>query len=62
MEEKSEGTELAFVRYVQCVNPLKDIDKVLRCVCLHWAAAGSAEERHDRVLESNDRKAVVAGD
>lgn len=34
MKGEKEGNILAFVRYTECVSPLDDVDKAVKCVCL----------------------------
>lgn len=45
-----------------CMPPLDEVDRAARCVCLRWASAGSAEERHDVEKEQGDGDVVAAGE
>lgn len=47
MKGKSEGQKLEFVPYMESVLPSDELGEALGGICLHWATAGSAEERHD---------------
>lgn len=44
---ESDGDELAFLRYMECVTPLDEVDEALKCVCLQWVTSNSAEYRGD---------------
>lgn len=47
MKGESKGRELAFVRFMECVPPLDEMDGALRCLSQLWASTGSAEKGHD---------------
>lgn len=44
---ESDGTELAFSRYMECAASLDDVHEALKCVCLQWATSGSGKEGDD---------------
>lgn len=39
--------EPAFVRFMDCVAPLHELDEALEYVCLQWTTSDSREEYHD---------------
>lgn len=59
---ESECKELGFVRYMKCVPPSDETGEALRCVCLQWAIAVSAEKGHDVEEGARDRDAFEAHD
>lgn len=62
MNEKNEGKELAFMRYVKRVPPLVEADRALKYECLHWTTAGSGEGKHNVEKKGKDGDAMVAGE
>lgn len=59
---RSGGAELAYVRYMECVPPLNNVEETLGCVCLQWATADSVEEQDGAERESGAEGGVVAGE
>lgn len=62
MKEEIEGKELVFIHYMESDLSSHEVDEAVKCVCLHCAAAGSAEEEHDAEKVRRDREAVAAGE
>lgn len=59
---ESEGEELVVVRYMKYVPLLGKLEEALRCLCLQWATAGSAEKERDIEKEGGDGDVVVDGE
>lgn len=53
MKGETENNELALVLYVECVRLTNKFDQTLTYLCLQYATAGSADEKH---VVSNWRK------
>lgn len=62
LKREGEREALEFARYMEFMPPLDDADKVLRCVRVHWATGGSAEDGHIVGENEENRDAVAAGE
>lgn len=64
IKKEREDDEIAFVRYMESVLPLDEVDETSGCLNLQWATAGSraAEKGHDVEEEREDRDAAADGE
>lgn len=56
VKRDTEGSELAFLQYMECVPPLDAVDDALGWVCLRWATTGGGEDERESgtALKEND--------
>lgn len=62
MKGESEGDELAFLRYLECLPPLDEADEAVGCACRPWATAGFLKREHDVGEERIDGDYAAAGE
>lgn len=55
VKRESDGDELSFVRYMECVASLDAGDEALKCVCLQCATSGSGKEENGVGKEELER-------
>lgn len=58
----TEGMELAFVQYMECVRPLDAVDEGLACVCLRWATTDGREDEGEIEMCGEGGDCTVAGE